>query len=544
MIHNPILPGFNPDPSFVRVGDDYYIATSTFEWYPGVQIFHSKDLVNWDLVARPLNRAALLDMRGNPDSCGIWAPCLSHDGDRFYLVYTDVKRYDGAFKDAHNYITACETIDGTWCDPWYVNSSGFDPSLFHDTDGRKWFVNMQWNHRQEGSGCNKTNDRFDGILLQEWSPETGLTGPVKNIYAGTERGLTEAPHLFKRNGYYYLTTAEGGTEYDHAVTLARARDIWGPYEDHPDKFVMTTKDVSLSDSPIQRTGHGQFVETPDGQSYHSFLMGRPIAGPDGTGRFCPLGRETGLERCVWREDWLYLEQGGLIARTQVPALQLNAQDNAQDMGLRPAPKQVKTEFPGKKLPLDFQWLRHPHPERLFRVDEGLYITGRESFGSWFENALVARRQEHHMCTVKTTVSFDPDTYQQAAGLTHYYNRFKFHKCLVSYEPEIGRCVRVVSCAGDYPDGALIWSDDMPAVGAGPVELKAEIDHHVLQFYWRQGGAWRAVGPVLDASVISDEGGRGAHGSFTGAFVGMYAMDITGQGREALFSRFTYTPAGA
>jgi len=229
MIRNPVLKGFNPDPSFLRVGDDYYIATSTFEWYPGVQIHHSRDLVNWRLVARPLNRAALLDMRGVPDSGGIWAPCLSHDGEKFWLVYTNVRRIDGSFKDAPNYITCCERVDGEWSDPWFVNASGFDPSLFHDDDGRKWFVNMRWNHRGPGSGCNPANDLFDGILLQEWSPERGLFGPVTNIYAGTERGLTEAPHLFKRYGWYYLTTAEGGTGYSHAVTMARSRAITVPY---------------------------------------------------------------------------------------------------------------------------------------------------------------------------------------------------------------------------------------------------------------------------------------------------------------------------
>ncbi len=155
------------------MGQDYYIATSTFEWYPGVCIYHSRDLVNWRLVARPLNRAALLDMRGNPDSGGIWAPCLSHADGRFWLVYTDVKRLDGAFKDAHNYITSSETIDGPWSDPWYVNSSGFDPSLFHDEDGRKWFVNMRWNHRGPGTGGNPAHDSFDGIELQNGTPTAG-----------------------------------------------------------------------------------------------------------------------------------------------------------------------------------------------------------------------------------------------------------------------------------------------------------------------------------------------------------------------------------
>ena len=181
MINNPILKGFNPDPSIVRVGGDYYIATSTFEWYPGVQIHHSKDLVNWRLVAQPLNRKELLDMRGNADSCGIWAPCLSYDNDRFYLIYTDVKRHDGSFKDSHNYLTTCETIDGIWSDPIYLNSSGFDPSLFHDED-RKWFLNMVWDYRPG-------NNPFGGILLQEYCEKSNkLVGPVHNIFKGTKMG--------------------------------------------------------------------------------------------------------------------------------------------------------------------------------------------------------------------------------------------------------------------------------------------------------------------------------------------------------------------
>src|SRR5262245_44417084 len=169
-IHNPILRGFNPDPSIVRVGDDYYIATSTFEWYPGVQIHHSRDLVNWRLITRPLRRAGQLDMRGDPDSCGIWAPCLSYADGKFWLIYTDVKRYGRAaqagagggatMRDTHNYLVTCDTIDGEWSDPIFMNSSGFDPSLFHDDDGRKYFVNMLWDHRP---GMN----RFGGIVLQE-----------------------------------------------------------------------------------------------------------------------------------------------------------------------------------------------------------------------------------------------------------------------------------------------------------------------------------------------------------------------------------------
>lgn len=528
MIQNPILPGFNADPSFCRVGEDYYIATSTFEWYPGVQIHHSRDLVNWTLVARPLNRAALLDMRGNGDSCGIWAPCLSYADGQFWLVYTDVKRLDGAFKDAPNYITTCATIDGEWSDPWYVNSSGFDPSLFHDADGRKYFMNMQWNHRGAGTGCNPAHDAFDGILLQEWSPDRGLFGPVSNIYAGTNRGLTEAPHIFQRNGYYYLTTAEGGTGYEHAVTLARARDIWGPYETHPENHVIC---ADGSDSPIQRTGHGQYVETHWGDHYHTFLMGRPIPGPDGK-PFCAMGREAGIDRVVWRDDWLYLERGGMVAgevvAPPVPVEKL------------PALPSVTTFEAG--LPMAFQWLRTPHPDRIFRCEPGaLILIGRESIGSWFEQALVARRQEHHSYHAETSVDFTPESYQQAAGLTTYYNRHKFHAAMVTDEPGQGRVLQVMSCPGDWPEGALTFSGAPVPLADGPVALRVTVDGAAQQFWYHQGGDWVAVGPMLDASHISDEGGRGEHASFTGAFVGMVAYDLTGQGREARFSRFAYTP---
>ncbi|PYE85376.1 glycoside hydrolase family 43 protein [Pseudoroseicyclus aestuarii] len=531
MIRNPVLPGFNPDPSFLRVGEDYYIATSTFEWYPGVQIHHSRDLVNWTLVARPLNRAALLDMRGDPDSGGIWAPCLSHDGDRFWLVYTDVKRVTGSFKDAHNYITACSTIDGDWCDPWYVNSSGFDPSLFHDDDGRKWFVNLRWNHRGSGTGGNPANDSFDGILLQEWSPEEGLLGTSQVIYHGTDRGLTEGPHLFKRDGWYYLTVAEGGTGYDHAVTMARSRAITGPYETHPERHVIC---AAGSDGPIQRTGHGQYVETHWGRHYHSFLMGRPQQGPKGL--FCATGRETGLEEVEWRDGWLWLKQGGMVPRLEVPA-----PSGAEAGPDRDAP--VERVFSGS-LPPEFQWLRSPYPERLFRTDpEALTLIGRESLGSWFEQSLVARRQEHAAYAAETVIEIEPEDYQHAAGLVTYYNRHKYHAALISDEPGLGRALYIASCPGDWQNEAMVRQGEAVALEEGPVSLRVEVEGARQRFLYRQDeGDWRPVGPQLDASVISDEGGRGEHASFTGAFVGILAFDTSGQAREARVRRFGYHPA--
>ena len=167
VIRNPILRGFNPDPSIVRVGDDYFIATSTFEWFPGVQIHHSRDLVNWRLLTRPLRRASQLNMLGDPDSCGVWAPDLTYADGRFYLVYTDVKRFGrttvagasgASLRDFHNYLVTSTDIDGDWSDPVHLNSSGFDPSLFHDDDGKKYLLNMLWDHRPG-------QNRFAGIVM-------------------------------------------------------------------------------------------------------------------------------------------------------------------------------------------------------------------------------------------------------------------------------------------------------------------------------------------------------------------------------------------
>ena len=233
---------------------------------------------------------------------------------RFWLVYTDVKRFDGDFKDAHNYIVTAPAIEGPWSDPVYVNSSGFDPSLFHEVDdegrSRKWFLNMVWNHRPETVGGNTRVPAFDGILLQEWDAKTQrLVGPVSNIYRGTDRGLVEGPHLFKRQGWYYLVTAEGGTGYDHAITMARSRHIAGPYETHPDQHLLSSQ--AAPDAPLQRAGHGQVVELADGSVYASHLCTRPLPGPGRGFQRSPLGRETALQRCEWRDDgWLYLAPGG------------------------------------------------------------------------------------------------------------------------------------------------------------------------------------------------------------------------------------------
>ncbi len=534
-IRNPILPGFNPDPSIVRVGDDYYIATSTFEWYPGVQIHHSHDLANWRLVTRPLNRASQLDMRGNPDSCGVWAPDLSHANGRFHLIYTDVRRYgqttiDGArgasLRDFHNYWVTAEHIDGPWSDPVHLNSSGFDPGFFHDDDQRSWLLNMLWDHRPGGR-------RFAGIVAQEIDLATGeMLGDRHMIFAGTSLGFTEGPHLYKRDGWYHLLVAEGGTERNHAVVMARSRSLFGPYELHPDGPVLTA--AGKQGAQLQRTGHGDLVETPTGETWMVYLCGRPLPVSDR----CVLGRETAIQPMCWGEDgWLRTLDGDAS-----PALVV-------EDGMAPAapePQRERSVFDTDRLPEAFQWLRTPDADRLFSLTARpgyLRLYGRETIGSHFTQSLVARRQQAFAYAAETLVTFEPRHFQQAAGLVCYYNSTKFHYLHVTADDDGRRVLQVLS-AIPTPLGSSVITQPI-AIDAGPIALRVEVDHEGLRFGYRCAGssAWTWLAERFDASILSDEATLPGLPNFTGAFVGMACQDMSGAGEPADFSYFEYVEAG-
>jgi xylan 1,4-beta-xylosidase len=533
-IQNPILRGFNPDPSIVRVGDDFYIATSTFEWFPGVQIHHSRDLIHWRLLTRPLNRANQLNLLGDADSCGIWAPCLTHADGLFWLIYTDVKRYGrttvggasgASLRDFHNYLVTSERIDGDWSDPVCLNSSGFDPSLFHDDDGRKYLVNMLWDHRPG-------NNRFAGIVLQEYSvKERRLIGERKNIFKGTPLGFTEAPHLYQRNGWYYLITAEGGTGWGHAVTMARSRKIDGPYELHPDTHILSSR--HRPDAELQRAGHADLVETQNGETYMVYLCGRPLRN---RGR-CTLGRETAIQKMTWSEDgWLRTLDAQGIPTLKSPAPPLPGHPFPSASG--------REDFDGPQLPIDFQWLRTPHPGELFSLTARpgfLRLLGRETIGSLFRQSLVARRQQSHCISAATLVEFEPEHFQQMAGLVCYYNSAKFHYLYLSHDEANGKHLRVMSCVPDAPQTDAFTAPIAIAPGK-PVHLRAEIDFERLRFGYRVEGMdrdWRWLPEQFDASILSDEATAPGQPNFTGAFIGMACQDMAGTARPADFDFFDY-----
>jgi xylan 1,4-beta-xylosidase len=426
------------------------------------------------------------------------------------------------WRDTPNYLVASPRIDGDWPDPVHLNSSGFDPSLFHDDDGRKYLVNMLWDHRPG-------HNRFGGVVLQEYSPAVRkLVGPIHNIFKGTSIGFTEGPHLYKRNGYYYLLTAEGGTGWGHAVTMARSRELTGPYELHPDTYILTAR--HRPDIELQRAGHADLVETQNGETYMVHLCGRPLPN---RGR-CTLGRETAIQPMVWSQDgWLRTSDGAGLPYTEVAAPELT------QYSFPTSPE--RKDFDGPTLPLDFQWLRSPWPEELFSLTARpgfLRLYGRETLGSHFRQSLVARRQQAHCYHAETVMEFEPDHYQQMAGLICYYNSSKFHYLCVSHHEDLGKYVQVCSCVLDLPQPDVFG---IPvAIPAGePIHLRVEVDFERLYFAYRIGGhEWTRLGS-LDASILSDEAAAPGTPNFTGAFVGVCCQDLGGTGRHADFDYFQY-----
>ncbi|MEZ0215547.1 MAG: glycoside hydrolase family 43 protein [Rariglobus sp.] len=541
MLHNPVLAGFRPDPSICRVGDDYYLATSTFEWFPGVSLHHSRDLVNWRPIGHALTRRSQLDLRGVADSAGSWAPSLSHADGKFWLIYTNVVTtgMGRPFKDPHVFLVTAENISGPWSDPIHLDSIGFDPSLFHDDDGRKWLCNMQWDFRPG-------RHRFAGIVAQEYDPITQrLTGPVHELLR-KENILCEGPNLYKENGYYCLLLAEGGTGWNHGISMARSKSITGPYELDPAEAVLTTRHAP--DQPLQKAGHGELVQTPAGEWWLAHLCSRPLrtgaaanpGSPDKTasaaahaGDRCVLGRETALQRVVWNEDgWLRLAHGGVLPEVELPA--------PAGLPVTPwPPLPARTDFAGPAA-LDPRWqsLRRPMDARWasFAARPGwLRLAGGESPYSLHDQSLLARRLESVAATATTRIEFAPTRFSQFAGLVCWYDTRTHYALRVTHDEKLGRVARV-QLSDDFayaePDDAVLAVNDWPAA----FYLRAKIDRTELRFFASPDARrWEQVGRVFDFSKVSDDYGSVLH--FTGAMIGISSHDVAGQRAHADFEFF-------
>lgn len=548
MIHNPILKGFHPDPSIVRVGEDYYIATSTFEWWPGIRLHHSTDLVHWELIEYPLDRTSQLDLRGVGASQGVWAPCLTYDKGVFYLLYTVVTAFYCNMYDTNNYLVMATDIHGPWSEPIALNNFGFDPSLFHDDDGRKYMVSMVTDHRVPKKYVGR-------LVLQEYDPvQKKMTGPVKDIYRA-DKIFLEGPHIFKRNGWYYLFSADTGTGELHGQTIQRSRNIWGPYEMYQADFMERTAENEAysiltsrhhEDILLQKSGHCDLVETPEGEWYAVHLCGRasdrrnPADAPRFSGaRRYMLGRETAIQKMKWTEDdWLVMADDSTEPKEYVeePAGNHRVEKQVMESAQESTGTNMRDDFTAPVLNPDYQSLRIPMTEHYLSLTERpgyLRMYGRSGLSSKFSQTLIAKRLTEYDMEISTKLEFEPEVFKQMAGLIVMYDTDNYLYLHVSWDEDCGKCITLLKAENKKYE---YLTDYLPIYSGLPIYLNAEMRNGYITFSYRlEGSGWQTIAENIDGSFMSDE--ACTEGWFTGAMVGICCQDLTGFGKYADFDWF-------
>ncbi|MCE5185245.1 MAG: glycoside hydrolase family 43 protein [Planctomycetaceae bacterium] len=501
---NPIIPGFHPDPSICRVGDDYYMVHSTFEYFPGVPVFHSKDLVNWKQIGHCLTRKSQLNLDKVAASAGIYAPTLRYHDGTFYMVTTAVGS-GGNF-----YVTAANP-KGPWSDPVWLDQGGIDPSLFFDDDGTVYYT------RHEGMG--------DGFIAQRTlNLKTGkLEGELRKIWSGTGDIWPEGPHLYKINGTYYLMIAEGGTSYGHMVTIARSDSPWGPFESNPANPILTHR--HLKSHPFQALGHPDWVQTPDGW-WMVFLGIRPQP----AGAFVHhLGRETFLTPVTWKSDGWPVVNGGKPIEAIMPA------PNLPEHIFEPAP--ARDEFDAPEFALEWNFIRNPYerdysltarPGRLRLSGSALTINDQDS------PAFVGRRQADLECRISACLDFMPAAENEEAGLVIRGND-KNHYTLAVTQRNGRRKVFVRKVLNGQVQQDLNYVD----IPDGNVTLNIKCSPLRYEFSCQTGGELiQLASNALTADLSSEK-----IGGFTGVYIGMYA---SGNGKptssKADFDWYEYNTA--
>ena len=482
--HNPIIAGFYPDPSICRVGDDYYLVTSSFEYFPGIPIFHSKDLVHWKQIGYCLSRQSQLPLHKAAASSGIFAPTIRYSNGIFYVVTTN-------FAQGGNFYVTATDPSGQWSEPIWLNDPGCDPSLFFDDDGTVYYT------REDGG-------EHGSIVQCKIDLKTGkLLGALHTIWRGTGGIYPEGPHLYKINGKYYLMIAEGGTEYGHMETIARSNTPWGPFETDPNNPILSHKDKP--DLSIQATGHADLVETPDGW-WMVHLGIRPKGG-----RYHFLGRETFLTKVTWSNDGWPIVEGNEKSEDVMDAPNLIKKTWDADP--------EKDDFNESTLALSWNFLRNPYPadysltaRRGFLRLNGSGVTMNDQDSP----AFVGQRQKYFNCRVSSRLEFNPQYDNEEAGLVirgndknHFeiaVTRFDGKRSIICRRVLNGKTVELKY--NTIPEGAVVFEI-----------MVSDLEYN---FYYLQKN--RKAQFLMKASTLDLSSEK--IGGFTGVYFGIYA---TGNG---------------
>lgn len=503
--HNPILTGFYPDPSLCRVGDDYYLINSTFEYFPGLPVFHSKDLVNWTQIGSAIDRPDQLSYEGMHVSRGIFAPAINYHDGLFYIICTMVGS-DG------NFIITAEDPAGPWSDPYILDFTGIDPSLFFDADGRTWIVN---NDDPEGKPL---YDGHRAIRIREFDIETmkvkGASKVLINagVDISTKPIWIEGPHIIKRNDWYYVCAAEGGTGPGHSQVVFRSRDVTGPYEPWDQNPILTQRDLpDKVFGAVTSTGHADMEIGPDGKWWATFLGIRPY-----DGNSSPMGRETFLMPVEWTEDgWptilpagervpLFLKSPNGVTVKQSTELPLSGNFTWRD------------DFESGTLSSAWIMLRTPK-EQWWNFKDGwdnsITLAPRKELLSGMSNpSYFGRRVQHHQFMASTVLEVPSET-GVSAGITFFQNE-KYHYYLAVRKEGADTVIyleQVKNGKAEVVRSIVLHETDKIAFRISADEAKCSFEYAV------KPGKWVSVKANLDAVMVTTH----VAGGFVGATVGMH-----------------------
>jgi alpha-N-arabinofuranosidase len=485
---NPVIPGFYPDPSVCRVGNDYYLINSSFEYFPGIPVWTSKDLVHWKQLGHVLTRKQQLPLDSCKPSNGIYAPTIRYHDGVFYVVVTLVSGNKGY---QNFYVTATNPA-GPWSNPVYVAQSGIDPSLFWDDDGKTYFLSNR--------ATSSTDER--AIYQSEIDINTGkLLSNIQQVWKGSGGSYVEGPHMYKKDGYYYLLTAEGGTAYGHTVAIGRSKNIWGPYESNPGNPLLTNR---MSYGILQGTGHADIVQAPDSAWWMVHLAFRPAV--DGI-HF--IGRETCLTPLQWKAgEWPQVLPNGQ-AQEQVTRLPY-----AYDATVpQPFNQPVTTHFDS---PPGFEWMYLRNPDSSYyslSLKKGwMALTGNPyTLAQLRSPTCMLRRQQHFNCRFATLIDFNPAKENEAAGLVVMMDN-RFHYQLLITRNGNQRVVQLQYTLDDLHQLVQQWP-----LQDGPAELAVTADKLRYTFTVTQQGRTQTLGK-LNTRFLGTE----VSGGYNGVVMGIYA----------------------
>ena len=506
---NPILAGFHPDPSIARAGDEYFLVTSTFSWFPGIPIFRSRDLVNWELIGHVLDRPSQLDVEGLEISEGVFAPTIRYHDGTFYVINTLV----GA---GGNFVVTATDPAGPWSDPVFLPSvDGIDPSMFFDDDGKVYVTN---------NGPPIETPRYNGhraIWIQEFDPEAlEMIGPRTLIINGgvdisTEPIWIEAPHIFKVDGAYYLIAAEGGTAEGHSEVVFRSDSVlgpWVPYENNP---ILTQRHLPADRPfPVTSAGHADFVQTPDGEWWSVFLATRPYR--DG---YYNIGRETFLLPVEWVDGWPvilpsadvvpYVHDAPSLPRQSPPAVPTSGNFTHRD------------DFDGDALAPYWNFIRTPR-EQWYDVNDGrLLLQSRPvGLGDRGQPSFVGRRQQHSYFSAATALHASDLPTGQRAGLAAFQNDDFYYA--LAFAREEGESVVVLERkSGRGSQAEVVASAPVDVSSDDPLYLRIDGRGGEYDFFYAlQADEWIPLLEGADGTILSTR----TAGGFVGTYLGLFAEE--------------------